>query len=211
MKQFVKYGFSYSELSDKAKEKVNEWYLNDPDRAYFLESDLNLDLRDYYFPYSDLKVQFSLSYCQGDGVNIYGYLDIEKDILPNCKNLFTEKEIKRLSWYLDRYGYNRYKLKSNDHYAYCMADSISFADDLIYDLQYDNIRNIDERIIHKLEIQIKSRVKTVCNELEKRGYQYLYEIDESEVKESCDGNEWYFDINGKYIHGYDYILEQQAQ
>ena len=32
------------------------------------------------FPNSNLKVEYSLNYCQGDGLNIYGELNI-KDIL----------------------------------------------------------------------------------------------------------------------------------
>ena len=73
--------YEFSELSEDAKAKVKEWYLNN---FYQNEefSDMCKEELSHRFPKSDLKVQYSLSYCQGDGLNVYGTLNL-KDVLYN--------------------------------------------------------------------------------------------------------------------------------
>lgn len=68
--------FTFPELNGEAKEKAKEWYLNDEILSLELTNDYKNDLS-YIFPRSELEVQWSLSYCQGDGVNIYGSVNIE--------------------------------------------------------------------------------------------------------------------------------------
>lgn len=62
--------YEFSELSEDVKTKVKEWYLNN---FYQNEefSDMCKEELSHRFPKSDLKVQYSLSYCQGDGLNVY--------------------------------------------------------------------------------------------------------------------------------------------
>ena len=73
--------YEFSELSEDVKAKVKEWYLNN-----FYQNEEFLDIckeeLSHRFPKSDLKVQYSLSYCQGDGLNVYGTLNL-KDVLYN--------------------------------------------------------------------------------------------------------------------------------
>ena len=57
--------YSYSELSDEAKEKAKEDYLNDYCRSEALTDIYMEDLKNI-FPNSDLKIQWSLNGCQGD-------------------------------------------------------------------------------------------------------------------------------------------------
>lgn len=73
--------YEFSELSEDVKTKVKEWYLNN---FYQNEefSDMCKEELSHRFPKSDLKVQYSLSYCQGDGLNVYGTLNL-KDVLYN--------------------------------------------------------------------------------------------------------------------------------
>lgn len=70
--------YDYSELSKEAKQKVKDWHLNNPFRSNDF-SDICAEFLSACFPKSDLKTQFSLQYCQGDGLNIYGKLNL-KDI-----------------------------------------------------------------------------------------------------------------------------------
>ena len=94
--------YNYEELSSEAKEKAKREYLDNLEPALFTDM-VETDLKTV-FPNSDLKVQYSLNYCQGDGLSVYGSLDFEdsfnilkgndyptltKDIDP-----FSEKEIK---------------------------------------------------------------------------------------------------------------------
>ena len=56
--------YKYNELSEEAKEKAKEWYLNDDDtRAYIFQQDCELYLKEA-FPSSKLDVEFSLASCQ---------------------------------------------------------------------------------------------------------------------------------------------------
>lgn len=68
--------YDYTELSESAKEKVREWYLDDDLRPEMFTESIDIWLSEN-FKNSELKVQYSLNYCQGDGLNIYGkvYLD----------------------------------------------------------------------------------------------------------------------------------------
>lgn len=71
--------YDYEELDVKAKEKAKQWYLDNTFREETLTEIFEEDLTEV-FPESNLKVQWSLSNCQGDGVNIYGELHLD-DIL----------------------------------------------------------------------------------------------------------------------------------
>ena len=62
--------YKYGELTEGAKEKVKAWYLEGREPFVFTE-DCEMDLENL-FGENDLKVQYSLGYCQGDGFNIYG-------------------------------------------------------------------------------------------------------------------------------------------
>lgn len=83
--------FSFSELSEKAKDKVRQWYLNDDLRTDIFTEDCLYRLGEL-FPNSDLKVEYSLGYCQGDGLNIYGDLRLD-DVMEYIKDNFTEDRV----------------------------------------------------------------------------------------------------------------------
>ena len=102
--------YTFPELTGEAKEKAKEWYLNDETLSWELTNNYESDLS-CIFPNSDLKVQWSLSYCQGDGVNIYGSVNME-DIFVLSQNApaynwidgyLTEKEIRTLRFYMSEY------------------------------------------------------------------------------------------------------------
>ena len=144
--------FTFPELNGEAKEKAKEWYLNDETLSWELTDSYESDLS-CIFPNSDLKVQWSLSYCQGDGVNIYGSVNME-DIFSLPQNApaynwidgyLTEKEIRTLRFYMSEYK-NEVKIPVNRRYSYCMADSIDLAEDFRYELENMGIRDIRETL-----------------------------------------------------------------
>ena len=67
--------YTYDELSAEAKNKVKDWILSDDFRNYELYDILKEDLKALFN--ADLDVEYSLSYCQGDGLNIYGEISAE--------------------------------------------------------------------------------------------------------------------------------------
>ena len=80
--------YTFPELTGEAKEKAKEWYLNDETLSWELTNNYESDLS-CIFPNSDLKVQWSLSYCQGDGVNIYGSVNMEDIFVLSKMPLLT--------------------------------------------------------------------------------------------------------------------------
>lgn len=204
MKQITKtYNvYKYNELSEKAKEKAKEWYLNAQD-PYTFKAIIEEDLK-YLFPNSSLSCQFSLSYCQGDGFNIYGDLNLSDifDVLETSKaselkNLdhFTEKEKRTLEFYNNYY---MIKLPENClSYSYCIVDCIDLFNDMIDELEYNDIRNINKNIIKRLENVIIKIFNTLCDKYESEGYKYFYEISDLDMIEYCEINNYLFYENGK--------------
>ena len=76
--------YTFPELTGEAKEKAKEWYLNDETLSWELTNNYESDLS-CIFPNSDLKVQWSLSYCQGDGGEYLRFREYGRYFLPSSK------------------------------------------------------------------------------------------------------------------------------
>lgn len=140
--------FHYEELSQDAKETAKNWFLSDETRSGLCTDNIMEEVGTL-FPESELKIQYSVSGCQGDGANLYGTLCI-RDILQllrydqterfkELQGYFSEKEERTINFYMNYMEYVR--LKENRKYCYCMAGSIDLADCWIEiledkDLQY---------------------------------------------------------------------------
>lgn len=146
--------YQYSELSDEAKAKVRSWYVDDPVRSEELTFLINQDLENL-FPNSKLKVEWSLSYCQGDGVNVYGdlcFMDLVNmvqnhlcgDYYKAFENFFSPKEFKTAKFYSEYCG--DVKLPVNRrNYAYCYVSQIDLESDFTYEMSHFRNINLDLR------------------------------------------------------------------
>lgn len=200
--------YTYSELSEEAKEKVKQWYLDDPMRSENFYDIYMEDLR-YIFPNSDLKIQYSLSSCQGDGLNIYGKLDVMDifkvirdrtycgDTFKDFWDAMTEHEEKTIRAYYDFLAENII-LPYNDHYCYCVAKHTDFAEDWIEELKYNQYKNIQVDTIRKIEGLVIEIFEYLAGKYEEYGYKYFYEADEEEVTETCKANGWEFLEDGTF-------------
>ena len=150
--------YNYNELSDEAKEKVQQHYLDDPIRNDLFYEDC-METIHSLFPQSDLKVQYSLSFCQGDGFNIYGKMDM-KDALKNI-NLIVKEKVEE---YIDACGFN-IDIPMNLNYTYSKANDISFADVMIDYLIDNNYENIDKELIYKFESKTKEMIEQITSAL----------------------------------------------
>lgn len=198
--------YGYEELDTRAKEKVKNWYLNDEIRAKELTEMYSKGLR-RAFPDSDLKVQWSLSSCQGDGVNIFGVLHLDDilkvpeknyfDFLNEYKGYFTEKEKRTIKFYNNLC--NDITLPVNRNYTYCKVSQAEITYNMVDILENENIRNINMDVIDKLEKYIIDIITDICRSWENTGYDYLYNIEDDELKEICDSNEWHFLKDGTFF------------
>lgn len=200
--------YTYSELSDEAKEVVKQWYIDNFHTSDDFSELVVQDLENL-FGKNDLLIEYSLSYCQGDGFNIYGKITAGK--IFNCihyygghmnetlKNYMTEEEKKTILAYDNSLGEEYIELPCNRRYGYCMADSIDFAEDWKYMLEtYTDTKNIDMETLKKFESLVRNLFKILCGEYEKMGYEYFYEVDDWEVEECCEANEYEFLEDGTF-------------
>lgn len=185
--------FNFNELSDEAKEKVREWYLNGQDSWTFTQ--LLKDDLEILFPNSDLNVEYSLGYCQGDGLNIYGELRLE-DVLDKVKEHFTEKELRFFAWAFNNYT-DTIKMVRNGHYCYCVADMNDFSEDIYNDMDNDYCSNIPVETLDKFNKLAQEYFVNLCKQYEKEGYAYFYEVDDETLEEWCDCNEYEFTEDGE--------------
>ena len=201
--------YNFSELSEEAKDKVKQWYVDDDFRPYEFENIYTEDLK-YLFNNSDLKLQFSLSYCQGDGLNIYGKLDLmdvftairdtehSGDLFEQYKDLFSEHEQKTIEAYMEVCGRD-VELPYNRHYCYCIDDRVDFADDWIESLEYCRYKNIQIDTIRKMEKLVGRMFENLSATYEKYGYDYFYNADDEVVNETCEANGWRFLEDGTFF------------
>ena len=201
--------YNFSELSEEAKDKVKQWYLDDDFRPYDFENIYTEDLK-YLFNNSDLKLQFSLSYCQGDDLNIYGKLDLvdvftairdtkhSGDLFKQYKDLFSEHEQRTIEAYMEVCG-REVELPYNRHYCYCIDDRVDFADDWIESLEYCRYKNIQIDTIRKMEKLVGRMFENLSATYEKYGYDYFYNADDEVVNETCEANGWRFLEDGTFF------------
>ena len=199
MKEFITIGYSYNELNDKAKEKVKEWYLNDPIRCDIFHDNVVEFLHDE-FPNSSLRVNFSLCYCQGDGFNIEGVLDL-CDFLDKWKADSTQKE--KMELYLDNID-SRFTFRINDRYSYsCKFIDKEFIDGtiniIVEELECAEIEDVDIALIKDFYIAMLDYFEKLDKQFESKGYNYLYDCDDEEVEDICEANDYYFTEDGELI------------
>lgn len=190
--------YKYNELSDSAKEKVKEWYLSDDTRSFIFKDDCEFYLKEA-FPNSKLSVEFSLAYCQGDGLNIFGDLCMV-DIIKRLSNEFTKKELKFFDWYHRKFGDEYVDMQRNPtHYSYCVCGHNDFTNEYKETMEYWKYRDIPYDLLNRLENLAANYMKDLCYQFEHDGYTFLYEISDEEMQETCEANEYEFYSDGKIV------------
>lgn len=191
--------YKYSELSDESKEQVKQWLLDDDIRNDLFHQDILEFLKNEY-PNSDLKVTYSLSSCQGDGLNIYGSVKLY-DVLPKLKD-YTEKEVKTLKRYFDKIDIT-YTFERNNWYSYsCKFIDRKYVDDditeAIDELKYWQYKNINTELLTKFYNDVIDHFEELDTSFEKDGYEYLYEMSDEEALDTCEANDYVFFEDGSF-------------
>lgn len=198
--------YSFPELGKEAVEKVKEWYLNDEFRCQELSSLYEEELK-YLFPSSELGVLYSLSSSQGDGVNVYGNLNLNDVFeLPEkgesykwMKGFLTKKEIRTIKFYMKKYK-DTVAVPVNRRYTYCMVDRIDLINDFLSALENMEVCNINTKTLRKLEQMVQQILGRICIEFEKEGYEFLNEVSEDELRDFCESNNYCFLEDGTFCN-----------
>ena len=190
--------YTFDELTEQAKENAKQWYLGGAEfRTDDFYEQIRYDLT-HDFPNSDLDVCFSLSYCQGDGLNIFGKINLF-DFLKVWKA--DEKSKRTMKFYLEQ-SYLYYYEFEND-YRYCYSckfldrKSIDYTiNDFVNSLEYFRIRAVNRDVIEQFYNDMIDYFEELDEQYEKDGYEYIYEIDDGEMSEVCEMNGYEFDEDG---------------
>lgn len=187
----IKY-YEYDELSSASKEKVKTDYVNQDTRSEDFSDSTN-DYLKILFHNSELKVQYSLNGCQGDGVNVYGALDL-KDTLDKLK--LTKNQRETFEQILKDYT-STYNMEYNYRYNYCIADRQDYMSDLFIAIDNAKDKGISKRenkLLDKINKQLKEYFSNLCGEIEKDGYNYFdpSSVTDDEMKELSKMNDWFY-------------------
>ena len=214
--------YEYSELSESAKDKVKQDYLRVELEGGFRANELT-DLfkhsfLEYFFPNSDLDVDWDLSYRQGDIVSIYGNIQWT-DMVNYVKNYnldehkgrplyhhwtFTEDEDDLLNDYTT---YLPIEITRNSHYG-SIYDGY-FYGDWVFELEDNNIALSDYKLIHRLDTVVCSALASLTSEMKNFGYEFLYEVSDEEMQDMSDCNDWLYTEDGcRFDDWYDELLEK---
>lgn len=161
--------------------------------SYIFTEDCMMRLSEL-FPNSDLEVQYSLNYCQGDGFNIYGEIRLD-ELLEKIAENFTEKEMKFFKWAFSEYD-TSYKMASNNHYCICSRND--FMENIFYEMDNWYFRNIPEKTMEKFNKLAGEYLDKLCKEFENNGYDWFYEISEEDLQEYCEANDYEFLEDGEF-------------
>lgn len=186
--------YTYDELGNDAKERARSAYLETSEPYVFTDMVI-ADLRGA-FPNSNLNVEYSLSYSQGDGLNVYGNLSAY-DLLAFVGDMFTDKEARTIRAYADECGY--IVLPENAmRYSYCFVDRCDVADEWETELEFACYANINRNVLSKLQNAVVDVFTKLCSQYEEWGYDYFYEITDEEMQEVCDANGYEFTEDGSF-------------
>jgi hypothetical protein len=188
--------FKFNELSKEVQEKViAKWYENED--YPFLTDDLTEALNSMENQcFYDVKLSYSLSSCQGDGLSFAGTLDFEKFLV----NIYSKHEtlkpsIKKALLELVYKVYSTGKSKVW-HYPYAWTGQIEFE----YNHEDKAFKRIKKLFESEIFPEIQKYYMDACKSLEKEGYSILeYRMSIDEFTDMSDSNEYEYFENGKML------------
>ena len=175
--------YEYNELKEEAKEKAKEHFLEVRcEIGDDMFTDIAMEIIGNYFQFTDgLEIQYSLSSCQGDGVNIYGKFDLQN--VEGMEWLKTEVD--------------SFELAQNYRYCYSLKSQTEnqTVDEIITDFEYASGNEIADWQVMEIRKMVESvfeKLKKAEKEIEDYGYDFFYEVSDEEIEEDADANEFLY-------------------
>lgn len=181
--------YNFLELTETAKEAVRRTFL-ERERSPETFTEIVLEELQELFPNSELNVVYSLSYCQGDGLNIQGELGLF-DFLQVWSA--SEKDKKRMKFYLTKSYNTSYTFVSNNRYGYsCKHIDERYiecaVDETLEALEAERIKDVDAETVTRFFIDMIEYFAQLDRAYERQGYNFFYEADDEEIED------YYFDL-----------------
>lgn len=208
--------YTYNELSADAQRNVKNWYLNEFHTPDIFADMIASDLQGAFGADMELDTEFSLNYCQGDGLNIYGKIDAGKildfmgsdclgELSAKYKDALAEDEkdaIRRYcefdNGYYHDFGIVEVPKNNSCLYSYCCAENIDIADSWSTEMEYFGVIH-DYDLLKKFENVVIDIFTELCDMYKQWGYDYFYEIDDEDMENECEINDWEFDVDGHIV------------
>ena len=186
--------YSYEELGEEAKERARQTIseaIVEQNFDYLDEDLLTILSEDYDLKEDNIKLHYSISYCQGDGLSF------------DCKDLLESKYFKNkmyegltvnekisLSKMINKGELSLFTKRSGCHlYQYALHSDVQALTNFYH--WGKNKEELVEKIIKKL-----GRVyMEICDRLEKIGYE-CYNVEECDIEEYIDAYDIEFDKAG---------------
>ena len=194
--------YSFDELNESAKEKAINQYLEGFRETEFFTEDIN-GLLSTLFPNSTLDCEYRLSYCQGDGLNIYGTMKL-KDLLNYYGKEKEKIDLTTLTFLNPVINEPcEIEFKSNNRYGYYIEKETAINDSIIELFESCEIERIPYDSIENFAKETDEILRELCKRLENNGYSYFYDTDgiEDEIKETWESNNYIgFKKDGTHIY-----------
>lgn len=193
--------YTYDELSDEAKKKVKDLFLSWRADADTFTDGCETTLTEL-FPNSDLKVQYSLSYSQGDGFNTYGKLKVDDLLnvdtsmypLNQASGIAVSENKEAIKAACEKADVTELELPYNSHYGYSLADRIEVSPDYGVELTKE-----ETGLLSDLENFAQSVMGKINSQFEDDGYDWFYEMSDEEAREQAEANDYEFTEDGKLV------------
>ncbi len=164
----------------------------DWDDAEFLTEDFKTQLAEYGF--SELKVYWSLGYCQGDGVAFYGrvYAESLREKDSKAKRLIDALQTASDALYIEITG-----ASGHYHHWNSMTVEIEFENETDDEDLPARLKIARPVLREELEEYLGERVKEISRELEKSGYAEIeYRYNETTIREELREREHLYEKDG---------------
>ena len=196
--------YEFDELSEDVKEEVKEKIEQRiiDNRFEWLKEELEEYLL-HMCNIKNCKLEYSFSYCQGDGCCFYGINLLNENNIKNKENLnkfesyilekYSPEEIELILEYLND-DCNLKLTKDSHHYSHkytCYID-YNYYDGFYNENKTNELINKVNNLIDKLAKDLEENVyHVICDEMEKIGYN-CYDVEEDEILEYIELNEYEF-------------------
>lgn len=197
MKTGTLVGYEYTELSEKAKEKVKTWLNDGWYEDNFTVENFQEELK--ALGYEGIDIQYSGFYSQGDGASIA----CSVDLIAFLKRNRLSKRYASLLYWLRRGGWTNFLTISRRHWGNYVHHNLLYADssDILDNLNYENASG-------KAIDQLEDISKLVLEEVQEKSlelYQqlqaeYEWHFTDEYMTDMCQANGYLFDEYGNPVH-----------
>ena len=185
--------YKFEELSEEAKATACRDYREDGVHidAEIINEIFKEKLESLGLPNDN--VNWSLSYCQGDGVAFYGQVDLEKYLQKEYLQEFKDLPIEEMQVEISR----------------CCSHHYHHQNSMMVELFFESEETqATVKLANKLEDQIKAQVKAISQDFEKLGYKIIEEQSSDEyIGETLLADCYEFYEDGALFHAEEYFVK----